>query len=79
MSKQKKIGNPKYYKFEQFNSNSSSKSYLNITSYRNTLLNHIILQKKLKKGINNKFGITYRYREKAITCIYYNSFAKNNT
>ena len=77
MSKQKRIGNPKYYKFEQFSSNSSFKSYLNLTSYRNTLLNHIILQKKLKNGIN-KFGITYRYREKAITFIYYDSLSRKN-
>ena len=78
MSKQKKIGNPKYYKFEQTNSNSSIKSYLNLTSYRNTLLNHIILLKKLKKSFNKKIGITYRYREKATTFIYYNSLSKKN-
>ena len=72
LSKQKKIGNPHYYKFEVFNSYSSNKSYLNILTYRHTILNHIVFQKKLKKKINNKIGIISRYREKATTFIYYN-------
>lgn len=74
-SKQGKIGNHKYYKFQSNNCYSCSKSYLNISTYRHTILNHILLQKKIKKKTNKKIGITYRYREKATTVIYYNLFS----
>ena len=72
-SKQKKIGNIKYYKFESNNSYSSNKSYINISNYRHTILNHIVFQETIKKNIYIKIGISYRYREKATTFIYYNS------
>ena len=76
-SKQKKIGNPKYYKFEAINSYSSNKSYLNLINYRHTRLNHILFQKKIKNDILYiKIGMSNRYREKATTFIYYN--CKNN-
>ena len=75
-STQKKIGNMKYYKFEEINSYSSNKSYINISTYRHTILNHIIFQEKIKKNIDIKIGISYRYRGKAITYIYYNNLPK---
>ena len=75
-SKQKKIGIEKYYQFKLNNSYSSNKSYLNIPSYKNTILNHIIFQKKLKKNINIKIGLSHRYRGKETTFIYYNYFSK---
>ena len=46
-SKQKKIGNQKFNKFEINNSYSSNKSYLNISGHSHTKLNHIIFQKKI--------------------------------
>ena len=70
-SKQKKIGNLKYYKYTANNSYSSIKSYLNTSIYRHTILNHILFLKKIKKNSNIKFGISFRYREKATTIIYY--------
>ena len=77
-SKQKKLGNPFYYQFEPINSYSSNKSYLNISTYRHTILNHIVFQKKIKKNIHIKIGIISRYREKASTFIYYNYFSKKD-
>ena len=77
-SKQKKLGNPFYYKFEPINSYSSNKSYLNISTYRHTILNHIIFQKNIKNNIHIKIGIFSRYREKASTFIYYNCFSKKD-
>ncbi len=71
-SKQKKIGNPKYYKYVPNNSYSSGKSYLYISTYRHTILNHILFQKTIKKNSEIKIGISFRYREKAATLIYYN-------
>lgn len=75
-TKQKKIGIIKYYKFVPNNSYSSTKSYLNLSSYRHTILNHILFQRKIKKNVDIKFGISYRYREKATTFIYYNFKSK---
>ena len=75
-TKQRKIGIIKYYKFVPNNSFSSLKSYLNISSYRHTMLNHIIFQKKIKKNKDIKYGISFRYREKATTFIYYKSNSK---
>ena len=77
-SKQKKLGNPFYYKFEPINSYSSNKSYLNISTYRHTILNHIVFQKKIKNNIHIKISIISRYREKASTFIYYNYFSKKD-
>ena len=77
-SKQKKIGNQKYNKFEINNSFSSNKSYLNISCHRHTKLNHIIFQKKVKNNINIKIGMSFRYRGKATTFIYYNFLSKKN-
>lgn len=71
-SKQKKIGIQKYNKFEISNSYSSNKSYLNISCHIHTKLNHIIFQKKIKNKYNSKLGMSYRYRGKATTFIYYN-------
>ena len=76
ISKQRKIGNSKYYKFTNNDSYSSSKSYINLSNYRHTILNHITFQKKIKKNKNIKLGISNRYREKATTFIYYNCFSK---
>ena len=78
ISKQNKIGNIKYYKFAPNESFSSNKSYLNLSNYSHTNLNHIIFQKKIKKNRNIKLGISNRYREKATTFIYYNCFSKKN-
>ena len=77
-SKQKKIGNQRFNKFEINNSYSSNKSYLNISCHRHTQLNHIIFQKKIKNRINFKIGMTYRYRGKATTFIYYNCLSKKS-
>ena len=77
-SKQKKIGNQRFYKFEINNSYSSNKSYLNISCHRHTQLNHIIFQKKIKNSINFKIGMSYRYRGKATTFIYYNCLSKRS-
>ena len=77
-SKQKKIGNQRFNKFEINNSYSSNKSYLNISCHRHTQLNHIIFQKKIKNMINFKIGMTYRYRGKATTFIYYNCLSKKS-
>ena len=41
ISKQRKIVNSKYYKFTNNDSYSSSKSYINLSNYRHTILNHI--------------------------------------
>lgn len=71
-SKQKKLGLQKYYKYKPNNSYSSNKSYLNISNYRHTILNHILLQKEINKKNKDKIGISFRYREKAITLIYFN-------
>ena len=77
-SKQKKIGNQKFNKFEINNSYSSNKSYLNISGHRHTKLNHIIFQKKIKNKFNIKIGMSYRYRGKATTFIYYNCLTEKN-
>ena len=77
-SKQKKIGNHKFNKFEINNSYSSNKSYLNISGHRHTKLNHIIFQKKIKTKFNIKIGMSYRYRGKATTFIYYNCLTEKN-
>ena len=77
-SKQKKIGNQKFNKFEINNYYSSNKSYLNISCYRHNKLNHIIFQKKNKTYINSKIGMSYRYRGKATTFIYYNCLSKKS-
>ena len=78
-SKQKKIGNPKFNRFEINNSYSSNKSYINISCYRHTKLNHIIFQKKIKRNIFFKIGMSNRYRGKSTTFIYYNCLSKNNS
>ena len=77
-SKQKKIGNQKFNKFEINNSYSSNKSYLNISGHRHTKLNHIIFQKKIKNKFNINIGMSYRYRGKATTFIYYNCLTEKN-
>ena len=77
-SKQKKMGNSACYKFEPFNSYSSNKSYLNLSTYRHTILNHMVFQKKVKKKFKIKIGIISRYREKATTFIYFNCFSKKD-
>ena len=71
-SKQRKIGIQKYYKFTPNISYSSMKSYLNLSHYRHTILNHILFQKVIKENNKVKIGISYRFREKATTLIYYN-------
>jgi hypothetical protein len=71
-SKQHKIGIQKYYKFTQNISYSSMKSYLNLSHYRHTILNHILFQKVIKEKSKVKIGISYRFREKATTLIYFN-------
>lgn len=70
-SRQHKFGNPRYFKYTQYNSNSSQKSYMNLYHYRHTILNHILFLKKIKNKSKVKIGISYRFREKATTLIYY--------
>ena len=77
-TKQKKIGIKKYYNFKPHNSYSSNKSYINLSSYKHTILNHIIFEKKIKKNIDIKIGLSCRYRGKDTTFIYYNNFYKYN-
>ena len=72
-SKQYKIGNKKYYGFEQRNFFSSQKSYLNLSGYRHNILQHILLPKNNKEDYDIKIGLSQRYREKATTIIYYNT------
>lgn len=71
-SKQNKIGNEKFYGFNQINSNSSYKSYIGISGYRHNILQHILLPKNNKEQYEIKIGLSQRYREKATTIIYYN-------
>jgi hypothetical protein len=69
-SKQRKIGVLKYFKYVPNNSYSANKSYINISSYRHTILEHILFQKKIKKNKDIKYGLSVRYRQKATTFIY---------
>ena len=75
-SKQNKIGNEKFYGFNQINSNSSYKSYLGISGYRHNILQHILLPNDNNEEYEIKIGLSHRYREKAITVIYYKSSPK---
>ena len=75
-SKQRKIGVLKYFKYVPNNSYSSNKSYINISSYRHTILEHILFQKKIKKNKDIKYGLSVRYRQKATTFIYYHFNSK---
>ena len=75
-SKQNKIGNKKYYGFEQRNFFSSQKSYLSLSGYRHNILQHILSPKNLNGYYDIKIGLSQRYREKATTIIYYNSVSK---
>jgi len=54
-SKQRKIGVLKYFKYVPNNSYSANKSYINISSYRHTILEHILFQKKIKKKKDKKY------------------------
>ena len=72
-SKQFKIGNQRYYSFEQSNYFSSHKSYLKISGYRHNILEHILLPKNNKENYDIKIGLSQRYRGKATTIIYYNT------
>ena len=72
-SKQFKIGNQRYYCFEQSNYFSSHKSYLKISGYRHNILEHILLPKNNKENYDIKIGLSQRYRGKAMTIIYYNT------
>ena len=72
-SKQYKIGNQRYYGFEQNNFFSSQKSYLKISGYRHNILEHILLPKNNKENYDIKIGLSQRYRGKATTIIYYNT------
>jgi len=72
-SKQYKIGNQRYYGFEQSNFFSSQKSYLKISGYRHNILEHILLPKNNKENYDIKIGLSQRYRGKATTIIYYNT------
>ena len=69
---QNNIGNSKFYDFEQRNFYSSYKSYIGISGYRHNILQHIILPKNNDEEFEIKIGLSHRYREKAITIIYYN-------
>ena len=75
-SKQRKIGVLKYFKYVPNNSYSANKSYINISSYRHTILEHILFQKKIKKNKDIKYGLSVRYRQKATTFIYYHFNSK---
>ena len=75
-SKQNKIGNKKYYDFEQRNFFSSQKSYLSLSGYRHNILQHILSPKNINDEYDIKIGLSQRYREKATTIIYYNSISK---
>ena len=75
-SKQRKIGVLKYFKYVPNNSYSANKSYINISSYRHTILDHILFQKKIKKNKDIKYGLSVRYRQKATTFIYYHFNSK---
>jgi hypothetical protein len=75
-SKQRKIGVLKYFKYVPNNSYSANKSYINISSYRHTILEHILFQKKIKKNKDIKYGLSIRYRQKATTFIYYHFNSK---
>ena len=77
-SKMNKIGNKFFYDFYPKKNYTSHKSYINLNGYRHNILEHIILLKNLKKSFNIKVGISQRYRGKATTIIYYNSFSKEN-
>ena len=72
-SKQYKLGNQRYYCFEQSNFFSSQKSYLKISGYRHNILEHILLPKYNKENYDIKIGLSQRYRGKATTIIYYNT------
>ena len=72
-SKQYKIGNQRYYGFEQSNFFSSQNSYLKISGYRHNILEHILLPKNNKENYDIKIGLSQRYRGKATTIIYYNT------
>lgn len=75
-SKQRKIGVLKFFKYVPNNSYSANKSYINISSYRHTILEHILFQKKIKKNKDIKYGLSIRYRQKATTFIYYHFNSK---
>ena len=75
-SKQNKIGNPKFYVFDERNFYSSYKSYLGISGYRHDILQHILLPKNNNDQQEMKIGLSHRYREKATTIIYYNRSSK---
>ena len=73
---QNSIGNTKFYDFEQRNFYSSDKSYLGISGYRHNILQHILLPNDNNEEYEIKIGLSHRYREKAITVIYYKSSPK---
>ena len=73
---QNNIGNTKFYDFEQRNFYSSDKSYLGISGYRHNILQHILLPNDNNEEYEIKIGLSHRYREKAITVIYYKSSPK---
>ena len=75
-SKQDKIGNQKFYDFNQRNFYSSHKSYITISGYRHNVLEHILMEKNNKEQSEIKIGLSHRYREKATTIIYYNCVSK---
>jgi len=75
-SKQNKIGNQKFYDFNQRNFCSSHKSYIAISGYRHNILQHILLPKNNKEQTEIKIGLSHRYRGKATTIIYYNCVSK---
>ena len=69
-SHQNNIGNKKYYNYYQNNSFSDEKSSKSIFLLGHVNLNHLISKKK-KKMINIKNCMSFRFREKACTFIYY--------
>lgn len=69
-SHQNNIGNKKYYNYYQNNSFSDEKSSKSIFLLGHVNLNHLISSKN-KKMINIKNCMSFRFREKACTFIYY--------
>ena len=70
-TKQNKVLNSIYLKYQKQESYSASKSYSELFSLGHVNANHLFSAKKSKKAVN-RYGLCYKFREKTSTFIYYN-------
>lgn len=74
-TKQNKVLNSVYLKYQKQENYCASRSYGELFNLGHVNSNHLFSAKKSKKGVN-RYGLCYKFREKTSTFIYYNNKGK---